>query len=134
MGSVWTVKPEPVRLEGLFWQGHEFWLEVKRRLTEGERRRMSTAGFRSVSGPGTPERPGRIGEQVLSYTRTLTYLLDWSLLDERGNKLALTRDTLEQLDPDFYAAVEAALNEHVERMEQEKKARTGDDKPSLISA
>jgi hypothetical protein len=141
MGSIWTVAPETVRVE-CEWNGHAFWLEVKRELTEGERRRVQMAGFKGMSGFGTtPQRPGEKRDTTMeidwlaqSYTRTLTWVVDWSLADEKAVKLALTRDTLEALHPDVYGAIETALNAHVEQQEQEKKRPAGKAKPKAISA
>lgn len=143
MGSIWTVAPETTRLDAN-WQGHAFWLDVKRQLTEGERRRVAMAGFKGMSGFSQAQQPTRTGESPRetsldidwvsqSFTRTLTWVVDWSLSDEKGNKLALRRDTLEALHPGVYEAIEAAINAHVEAMEQEKKAPTGGRKLKAIS-
>lgn len=143
MGSIWTVTPETVRLEGE-WRGHAFWLEAKRELTEGEHRRVMMAGFRGMKGLGGDQRaarPGEVRETSLdidwigqSYTRTLTWVVDWSLTDDKGNKLKLTRDTLEQLHRAMYEAIEALLNAHVTASEEEKKAPAGEPEPRAISA
>lgn len=142
MGSIWTVAPDTVRVDGS-WQDHAFWLEVKRELTEGERRRVTMAGFKGMSGFGdrTPTRAGETKATSLdidwvgqSYVRTLTWVVDWSLTDDKGNKLALTRDTLEALHPDVYDALEGVINAHVEAQAQEKKAPGGKLRPKAISA
>lgn len=141
MASIWTVPPETTRVDAE-WQGNTFWLDVKRQLTEGERRRVTMAGFKGMSGFGQP--PARVGDTApatsldidwvgQSFTRTLTWVVDWSLLDDKGNKLALKRDTLEALHPGVYEAIEAALNAHVEAAEQEKKAPAGGRKLKAIS-
>lgn len=144
MGSIWTVAPETVRLDGE-WRGHPFWVEVKRELTEGEHRRVQMAGFKGMSNIGADQRPVRAGEPrpatsldidwiSQSYTRTLTWLVDWSLTDDKGNKLALCRDTLEQLHRTMYAALEALLNAHVTASEEEKKLPDGERGLRAISA
>lgn len=141
MGAIWTVAPETVRLEGE-WNGHAFWVEVKRQLTDGEKRRVQMAGFKGMSGFATgPQRAGEKRDTSLeidwaaqSYTRTLTWLVDWSLADDKAAKLPLTRDTLEALHPDVYTAIETVLNAHVEAREQEKKAPVGKPRPKVISA
>ena len=149
MGSIWTVTPETDRYE-LELGGHAFWIEIKRDLTEGELRRVQTAGFQRLTGLGEQTQPARLGEPAremqvivdwtqLSYARTLAYLVDWSLSDDKGNKLPLEpasrkRDTIEQLRPEVCKAIEEAITAHVERRELEKKATTGEPRPRAISA
>ena len=143
MASKWTVTPETVKVEGE-WNGEAFWLELKKDLTEGERRRVMTAGWKGVSGTAS-DKPSRVGEapksaeitidwSAQSIVRTLTFLVDWSLADDKGNKLPITRDTVEALYPAMYEAIEGAINKHVEGREQEKKAPAGKLRPKAISA
>ena len=144
MSSKWTVTPETVRLDDLEWNGNAFWIEVKKDLTEGERRRVMTAGWKGVSGGGSNQ-PNRIGESApqteitidwaaQSLARTLVYLVDWSLADDKGNKLKPTRDTIEALHPGVFEAIEAGINKHVEARAQEKKATPGAVELRAISA
>lgn len=142
MASIWTVKPETARVD-LEWRGNAFWLELKRELTEGESRRVKTAGFTAVTvpaggrrRPGEPEPEQKIPVDWLqqSYKRTLTYVTDWSLADDKGNKLPLMRDTLEAMHEDLYEAIENGITAHVERQEIEKKVQAGEPKPRAISA
>lgn len=138
------VAPETTRLEGE-WEGEPFWLEVKRRLTDGEDRAVKMAGFEGIITPAAESRPRRLDEapretkipidfKKTSYVRTLTYVVDWSLTDDHSNKLPRTYEVLAGMDPDGYAAIEALLNAHVTAIAEEKKLRSGSLKPRAISA
>lgn len=147
MSSKWTVTPETDRLDVEI-LGEQCWIEVKRDLTIGEQKRVDTSGFRGMTGFGkTDDEPGSIAEQERkqqteisidwrgqTFARTLTYLVDWSLADDKGNKLPCTgaagRATIEALHQDVYAAIEKAINEHVERRTREKKVKSGT--PTLV--
>lgn len=139
MASKWTVAPEPVRID-LEWNGEPFWIEIKKDLNEGERRRSATAGFRGMTVQGGDRNADKPQEITIdwasqSLARTLAYLLDWNLLDDKGNKLPVKRDSIEALHPDVYDVIEKGINAHVEQRAAEKKstAAAGAAKPSLTS-
>lgn len=134
--SIWTVRPEDRTIHLTFTApdgtSHPFWIRVKRRLNVGERRRLQTAGWRGV-------RPGREAEvavdwEATSFARTQAYLLEWSLTGDDGTRMPITREGIEALDEDVFAVIERALSEHVEAMEQEKKAGSSRSEPSATSA
>ena len=140
--SIWTVNPDETKRVDAEWAGNPFWVEMKQQLTEGEQRRVQTSGFKSIkSDPQAAKLPEaeRSAEITIdwvaqSFARTLAWVTDWSLADVKGNKLPVRRDTLEQLHPDMYAAIEGVINEHVEQREQEKKVKAGSTEPKQISA
>lgn len=134
MGSMWIVAPETDRYELTAAGIGDFWIVIKRELNVGEQKRLTTAGFRSMTGFGRQEptavgEPPRETELVIdwkqqTFVRTETYLVDWSLADDAGNKLAI-RDTLQLLRQPAYDAIEAAINAHVARREKEKNVPAG---------
>ena len=120
MASMWCVDPERDRLD-LEALGHPFWIDVKRELTVGEQRKVETAGFRGVVQGAETRRPGEaasteiaIDWRTQSFARTEVYLLDWSLADDKGNKLKISRDVVESLKQPVYAAIETGITAHVE--------------------
>ena len=145
MSSKWTVAPQTRRLDNLEYGGETFWLEVKERLTKGERDRVRTSGMKAVAGIGEAK-PGETREpQVVvdfaaqGVAQTLEYLVDWSLTDDKGNKLPLAPpsrklDTINALDPDLYDFIESAISKHVQEMADLKKLQGGESKPRAISA
>lgn len=145
MGSVWCVTPEDVQVD-LVYAGpdgsrNSFWIKVKRQLTVGEERRVMTAGWRGLK-QGAKPRPGEEAEgaeiaidwRLQSLARTEVYLTDWSLTDDKNNKLAHDRETIESLHPDVFALIEGAINDRVKAAEAEKKATPGSAAPLAISA
>jgi len=144
MSSKWTVAPQTRRLD-LEYGGDAFWIEVKERLTKGERDRVRTSGMKAVAGIGEAK-PGETREPQLvvdfaaqGVAQTLEYLVDWSLTDDKGDKLPLAPpsrklDTINALDPDLYDYIETAISKHIEEMATSKKSQGGGSKPKAISA
>lgn len=127
MGSKWTVAPATVRVE-LEILGEPCWLTLKRELSIGEQRRANTAGFRGMTGFGK-DAEGEAKETEIgidwrgqTFARTMEWLVDWSLTDDEGNKLKVSRPVVEALRQDVYGPIEQAINAHVEALEKEKKA------------
>jgi hypothetical protein len=123
MGRI--VKPETVRLpisEGDF-------IEIKKRLTHGEREDMSAHLMPSMT-PG--ERPQVVTKDVRT-VQVLTYLVHWSLTDDDGVPLPMgpqlpeaeRYSTIRMLDPDTFDEIFAAIQAHEQRLVQEKKLKVG---------
>ena len=89
-----------------------------------------------MSSPGGQKDPGaeaaapdiKIDWEAQLFSRNLTYLVDWSL----GMKV--TPATLKSLRPEVYAVIDKEVTAHIEEMEQEKKALSGELGPRAISA
>lgn len=110
-------------------------LTVKRRLSAGERRQQrGMAEF-------------RVGLQDVSIIQA--YLLDWTIKDDGGERVSIAGkstkdviDILDNLDPDTFDEILAAINAHVAAMQAErdaeKNAQTGQIappiSPSLVAA
>jgi hypothetical protein len=141
--SVWTVTPDVVTIDNLAYTDddgieHKFWIKLKKKLNVGERRAVQTAGWKGVGGMGTGGQSGepeiRIDWKLTTFAKVEAWLVEWSLEDDRHNRLKINQATLQSLDEDVYDIIETAVDAHVTRLEEEKKARTGSRQPSATSA
>ena len=134
--SVWFVKPEEVRLDLIYTEPsgteHPFWIRVKKELTVGEQRRVTTAGWRSSLASDT-ESGIHVDWKVQTFARTEAYLTGWSLA-EAPELVPLCREAIEGLEQGVYDVIEEALNKHIESVKAEKKIRTGPSELKTISA
>lgn len=115
------VKPEVVRLD----ISDGDWIEIKRRLTLGEQKRLEGAGI----GRATGFRQGADVEvavdlEAAAMALLVTYLVDWSLRDEHDKPVSVTRSSVAALDPDDAEEIEQAISNHIQARDAEKKART----------
>ncbi len=139
MGSIWTIKADDKPIDGLEFVdddgvAHKFSIRVKKRLSVGETRRMMTSGwggFKSRTGQDATEIS--VDWQTQSFARAHTWLTEWSLRDEEGKALPLTRQQIEDLHPEVFRVIDEAIQKHVEESEQEKKAKAGSTSPSTTS-
>lgn len=140
MASKYTVKPEVVTkaLEWLAPDGElvKFTIKIKRFLNVGESRNVQTAGWRGVkqAGGNAADTEISIDWKGMTFARVAEYLIDWSLEDDKGNRLPPSVSTLQSLHEDLYDVIEKAITDHVLEIEQEKKARSGLTEPTLTSA
>lgn len=135
--SVWTVKPLTTQYDLVFVpEGGDpkpFWVKLARRLNVGEKRALQTAGWSGM-------RQGGDGTEInvdwtrMTFARVETYLKDWSLQDDDGNKLPLTAETIRTLDEGVYELIEGAVSQHVAALEEEKKIPSGSAEPGPTSS
>ena len=111
MGKNRFVAPETVRLE----LSEGDWIEVKARLTYGERARLSSSSFKA----------GHIGSDAIdldfeayALARLETWLVDWSFLGANGKVVPVSRTAIRNLDPDTSDEIDAALTAHIEALEK----------------
>jgi hypothetical protein len=132
--SIWTVKPEEVKVD-LVYKDQPFWITVKKFLTVGEERRIMTAGWRGMASSKDPNANEEItiDWKLQTFARTETYLLDWSLTDDKAVKLPVNRAVIETLEPDLYGLIEQAITGVVEASAEEKKLKAGSAAPSPTS-
>ena len=105
------VIPEVVRLD----LSDGDWIEVKRRLTNGERRRLNTAGLsKSLLIGGDASNEVDIDFAEFGTARALTYIVDWSFRDGNGLRVEVTREAYESLDEETADEIDKALDAHVE--------------------
>lgn len=132
MANPWTVAPEVVQAD-LVWTdpdgiARNLWVKIKKFLTVGEERVVQTAGWKGVTGMAQGEGGGgdaeiRIDWKQTSFARAQAYLVDWSLEDDRHNRMPLTSASLQALHPEVFELIEKAISDHVQAMDTEKKAR-----------
>ena len=71
-----------------------------------------------------------------SFARAITYLTDWSLADDKGNKLPVTRPNIEALNQGVFEIIDRAIDQHdtsvAER--ESKKTSAGGATPKPTSA
>jgi hypothetical protein len=139
-GNFWTVAPKTEWVEFEL-DGRKGKLELKLELTVGEQRDVDTAGFKSVGNLGARKDDERSNPEIgvdwkaQSFARTLAYLVDWDLADDYNNKIKVSKATVESLRQPVYAALESAINAHVERQESlRKNDRAGEPQSPAISA
>lgn len=133
MSSVWTVKAETKPYDLVFadesGKKHDFTIELKKKLNVGEGRRVVTAGWRSVnaqkSGAEAAGTEINIDWKSQTFARVVEYLVSWTLKDDDGKLLPLSRDTVETLHEDVYELIEGAVTAHVKELEEAKKTRAG---------
>ena len=120
MSNPWFVEPEEKKIE-LVWEdgdtSREFWIMVKHRLTIGEARRMMKSISKVASRLKTQTREAEQPEAQFDWTeysfaRAITYLTDWSLADDKGNKLPVTRPNIEALNQGVFEIIDRAIDQH----------------------
>lgn len=143
MASKWCVRPEEETLNLDFadesGETTAFWIKVKKHLTVGEERRVQTAGFggfkQGARQPGKEQETEiTVNWQSQSFARTEAYLTDWSLTDDKQNKMPHSREVIESLRPEVFAVIETAINAHIKKMADEKKVTAGSSAPVAMSA
>jgi hypothetical protein len=123
----WIVKAKklklPLELEG------EEWIEVLSKLTLGQKRKIEFAGL----GDAKPNRAGKSAQSngeadseegsvfaveldmaEFAIVRALTWVTDWSFVDENEKPLPFKREIIDQLDPIAWEAIDKALDAHIE--------------------
>lgn len=131
----WFVKPEVVRLpiEG----GH--WIEVKKRLTAGEARKLNAAAVKEVRADGrvTPD------FEAMGKSEALAYLVDWSLRDDNDKPIPIDTDAkklsaLDNMSEEGFEVISKAVEAHAnaikEEMDAAKKSKAGAPESAAISA
>jgi hypothetical protein len=141
MSNPWCVTPELVT-KHLTWLDSEgvertFWIKIKRFLNVGEDRAVKTAGWKGVTGisqEGSGEAEIRMDWKSMGFSRALAYLVDWSLEDDKQNRMPLTLNTVTALHDELFQLIENAITAHVEAMDAEKKAKQAANVPVPTSA
>lgn len=124
------VRPEIVRLP--LSEGR--WIDVKKRLTAGETRKMLTRLIKGWNDDGVRQ----IDPEFVGLTKLLAYVLGWSFTDDAGKPVAFNAKAIDDVDPDLYGEMIAAVDTHIQAQEQERAAekngQSGAVAPSAISS
>jgi len=135
MGSRF-VRPDVLRLPI---SGGDF-LIVKRRLTAGEQREA----YARMYPPNATNGKREVDPLQIGISMVLAFLVDWSLTDDegrpveiKGQPIEVVRSALDALDPESYAEIRAAIDDHEAAMARErdelKKIRDGERESLAIS-
>lgn len=101
------------------------WIEVKKRLGVGEQKLVEGAGLKRVRDDKTMTYQVELDHDAYSFTRAEVYILDWSYKNAEDKPVQFSSSALRALDVDTFEEIDTALMAHVEKQEQEKKARAG---------
>lgn len=134
MSNPWSVEPKDLKIE-LSWEkpdGEElpFWIRIKEALTIGESRKMLKSISNITSKLGTKGQEATAPEARFewteySFSRCLTYLVDWSLADDKDNKMSINRETLESLHQEVFELIDSAIDKHETESEKSKSKKKG---------
>jgi hypothetical protein len=109
------------------------WIEVKRELSTGERRRMFTA----MRQPTTAQ-ASEVDVTLYQQTRTLAYVVAWSFLDPQGAPAPVSVAAYDMLQDDTAQEIHEALDAHETQMAraraEEKKRSAASTSPTSPSA
>ena len=110
--SIWTIAPE-TETYNLEWNNNQFWIEVKKRLNQGEKKRVTSAAFSTMShGRGEDDNVQfNVNLEHAAFEKVRVWLVDWSLSDFNNNKLPVNVDTFRALG-DVYDVIEKKIDEH----------------------
>ena len=99
------------------------WIEVKRELNAEDDNKLGMAGFGRMVQVGDT-REVNIDWSARHFARIDTYVVGWSLKDSKGASVPLTRGAIRNLSDDSVLEMDKAIQAHIEKMEQEKNAKT----------
>jgi hypothetical protein len=112
----WFVKPDTVRLE----LDDDEWLEVKKELNYGEQTKLITDSQVTISVDGAKE----LNPINTAIPGIMAYVTDWSV-EVEGKRQEIRREVLEAMPFDYVLEISAAINDHIVKMTEEKKAISG---------
>lgn len=124
MGRYRFVDPEEVRLP----LSDGDWIDVKHTLNAGEYRKLLYDQFKDTDGQTVVLDHAKVG-----ITKLLAYLLGWSFVGKSGQPEPynpeqpeeIRRALIDNLDPDTYRELVAAINAHEERQDAKKNVPAG---------
>jgi hypothetical protein len=88
---------------------------IRHELTVGQQRDLVRA---------LKTKDGDVDTTAYPLARALAYLVSWSFIDERGGVAPITQGAIEFLDTATFSEITAAIDGHVDALEQEKKRTT----------
>lgn len=123
------VRPDTVRVS----LSEGDWLEVKKELTSGEYRQVFVQQYKDTH---AGERPV-LNLDAVQVSRILGWVVDWSFVDFKGEKLPVSRDTIDKMHHDVFSEVDAAVDAHhsawEKALEERKNAKSGEPTLSATS-
>jgi hypothetical protein len=129
MGRNRFVTPETVRLP----LSDGDWIEVKKRLTNGERRSLNTAALGKSMPIGQDVAEVAVDFAELGTARALIYIVDWSFEDD-GHRVPVSRAAYLALDEPTADEIDKALDIHITaQMGESLTASANGSEPALPS-
>jgi hypothetical protein len=115
------------------------WVEVKRELSVGERKKLEASPMNSVRPGGNVARDPNDVEMGLDWgryflTKLQVYIVAWSFVDAKGQPVRVTPDAISNLDPESGEEIMDAITEHEEKITAAKKVRNISTLPEVISS
>jgi len=114
------------------------WVSVREELSHGQQRRLATVGLTGV--PAVLAETGQAPQLSVDWAafeveRLAVWLLDWSLVDDDGEPVVVSKEAIEALEPETAAELNAALDRHIEALEAKKApGATGGTAPGATSS
>jgi hypothetical protein len=108
------VRPDSVRLP--IGEGH--WIEVRKRLNAGESRKM----FARVVKDMTAGEKAQLDPEQVGLTKLVAYVLGWSFTGFDGKPVPFSVAAMDNLDPDIYAEMIKAIDQHIEDQDAARSA------------
>ena len=137
MSDSWFIDPTDVVRLPLVLKG-DHWIEVKRELSFAEEQALAGAMMGDLRATGVKGKGSQNGKaEVLDASmgfdlkryqieRYATWIVAWSAKLPDGKAIEVSRDSIAILRPAVAAAIDVALDTHVEALEAEKKAPSGE--------
>lgn len=108
------VMPETVRLT----ISDGDWIEVKKDLNVGEQKQLESCGIKRTLG----DRP-ELDWVAYHVGRVAIWVVDWSFKGPDDRPVKLSYDAIKSLDDETFQEVSAALEKHIEELNESKKAK-----------
>ena len=85
--------------------GDGYWVDIKRRMSYGDQQKL-VAHFIKFGDPKNPDIDLSSGNIVLLELN----IVDWNLVDESGKKVPVSREAIEQLEPEVANKIAEEIN------------------------
>jgi hypothetical protein len=114
--------------------GH--WIEVKAQLSYREQSQLNARMYGRVTQEALAAGGEGLGVDLESMAIEFLaiWLVDWSFRDEHDKPVALSRDAIGALDPDWADKVQAAIGQHVQALSLGKATPDGKPRRAARSA
>ena len=110
------------------------WVLVRAELTYGQQQRLAASGLTGVDATATEGDRLKVDLAAYDLERLTVWLLDWSLVDADGERVLVSRESVEALHPDTAQEINAALDAYLEGEAAKKgQARPGLTRPRATS-
>jgi hypothetical protein len=102
------------------------WVLVRAELSYAQQRRLAAAGLSGVPAALVEQGQGQaltVDLAAFDLERLCTWVMDWSFVDGDGDRVVVSRQSIEALTPEAAEEIGAALDAHIEALAAKKAAR-----------